>query len=151
QWREHHLDVLGVGGVQRVVVGALVAVVDTREVRAVRRPVGEASLAAVDARAAQTYGKAYRDVARAFERRWENSPDLVALPTTERHVIDVLDWATSCDVAVVPYGGVSSVVGGVEADLSTLGVITETWLRVHVGRLRPTDCTPRSPRPSATR
>ncbi|MGH3660191.1 MAG: FAD-binding oxidoreductase, partial [Micromonosporaceae bacterium] len=30
------------------------------------------------------------------------------------HIVDLLDWAASEDVAVVPYGGGSSVVGGVE-------------------------------------
>ncbi|MGH3647308.1 MAG: FAD-binding oxidoreductase, partial [Micromonosporaceae bacterium] len=30
------------------------------------------------------------------------------------HVVDLLDWAADADVAVVPYGGGSSVVGGVE-------------------------------------
>lgn len=73
---------------------------------------------AVPNRAAHTYGKSYRDVARAFERRWENPPDLVAFPTTEADVVDLLDWASHADVAVVPYGGGSSVVGGVEGDLS---------------------------------
>ncbi|MGA7689411.1 MAG: FAD-binding oxidoreductase [Jiangellales bacterium] len=71
------------------------------------------------ARVAHCYGKAYRDVARAFERRWENAPDLVAFPASEQQVIDLLDWAGSAEVAVVPYGGGSSVVGGVEADLSS--------------------------------
>lgn len=70
------------------------------------------------ARAAHCYGKAYRDVARAFERRWDNAPDLVAFPSSEQHVVDLLDWAGNAEVAVVPYGGGSSVVGGVEADLS---------------------------------
>ncbi len=69
-------------------------------------------------RAAHTYGKAFRDVARAYARRWENPPDVVARPRSEQEVIDILEWASSEDVAVVPYGGGSSVVGGVEADLS---------------------------------
>ncbi|MQA27696.1 MAG: FAD-binding protein [Micromonosporaceae bacterium] len=65
-------------------------------------------------RAGHTYGKAYRDVARALRGDFSNAPDLVAFPTGERDVVDILDWATGADVAVVPYGGGSSVVGGVE-------------------------------------
>lgn len=71
----------------------------------------------VAARAAHTYGKAFRDVARAYERRWENPPDLVAYPQAEGEVVDLLDWAVTNAVAVVPFGGGSSVVGGVEGDL----------------------------------
>lgn len=68
-------------------------------------------------RAAHTYGKAFRDVARAYERRWENPPDLVAFPQAEQEVVDLLDWGSSNGVALIPFGGGSSVVGGVEADL----------------------------------
>ena len=42
-------------------------------------------------------------------------PDWVAYPEDEQAVIDILDWAQSHDVAVIPYGGGSSVCGGVEA------------------------------------
>lgn len=65
-------------------------------------------------RASHTYGKAYRDVVRALRGRLDAPPDLVAYPATEADVVDVLDWAASERVAVVPYGGGSSVVGGVE-------------------------------------
>ncbi|MFE0515768.1 FAD-binding oxidoreductase [Streptomyces sp. NPDC058964] len=65
-------------------------------------------------RAAHTYGKAYRDVIRALEGDLAAAPDQVARPLTEQHVVDVLDWAADAGVAVVPYGGGSSVVGGVE-------------------------------------
>lgn len=65
-------------------------------------------------RAAHTYGKAYRDVVRALAGDLRAAPDLVAFPGSERDVVDLLDWACSAHVAVVPYGGGSSVVGGVE-------------------------------------
>ncbi|NLA37102.1 MAG: FAD-dependent oxidoreductase, partial [Actinobacteria bacterium] len=67
-------------------------------------------------RASHTYGKAYRDVVRALHRQLDNAPDLVARPTSERDVVDLLDWASRSDVAVIPFGGGSSVVGGVEYD-----------------------------------
>jgi alkyldihydroxyacetonephosphate synthase len=65
-------------------------------------------------RASHTYGKAYRDVVRALSGDLRAAPDAVAFPRTEAHVVGLLDWAGSAGVAVVPYGGGSSVVGGVE-------------------------------------
>ncbi|HCT77446.1 MAG TPA: FAD-binding oxidoreductase [Micromonosporaceae bacterium] len=65
-------------------------------------------------RAGHTYGKAYRDVIRALHGDLPNPPDVVAYPRTEEHIVDLLDWAGEANVAVIPYGGGSSVVGGVE-------------------------------------
>jgi alkyldihydroxyacetonephosphate synthase len=65
-------------------------------------------------RAGHTYGKAFRDVVRALAGDLAAAPDLVAYPVTEQDVADVLDWAGTTGVAVVPYGGGSSVVGGTE-------------------------------------
>lgn len=64
-------------------------------------------------RAGHSLGKAYRDVMRAL-RGQLNPPDFVAFPASEPDVVDLLDWAAANSVAVVPYGGGSSVVGGVE-------------------------------------
>ncbi|MFE0464950.1 FAD-binding oxidoreductase [Kitasatospora sp. NPDC058965] len=66
------------------------------------------------ARAAHAMGKAYRDVARALRGRPGRIPDLVARPTGDREVADLLEWAGEQGVAVIPFGGGSSVVGGVE-------------------------------------
>jgi alkyldihydroxyacetonephosphate synthase len=68
-------------------------------------------------RAGHTYGKAYRDIVRAFRGRYDNPPDLVARPRDERDIEALLEWATGAGVAVIPYGGGTSVVGGVEARL----------------------------------
>ncbi|MQA60569.1 MAG: FAD-binding protein [Actinophytocola sp.] len=65
-------------------------------------------------RASHTYGKAYRDVVRALHGGVAAAPDAVAFPNTEADVVAMLDWAGSNNVAVVPYGAGSSVVGGVE-------------------------------------
>ncbi|NLU76019.1 FAD-binding oxidoreductase [Streptomyces sp. HNM0575] len=65
-------------------------------------------------RAAHTYGKAYRDVVRALHGDLSAAPDLVAFPGTEAELVDLLDWAAARNVAAIPYGGGSSVVGGVE-------------------------------------
>ncbi|MFE4538670.1 FAD-binding oxidoreductase [Streptomyces scopuliridis] len=65
-------------------------------------------------RAAHAMGKAYRDVARALRGRPGRIPDLVARPTGDQEAADLLDWAGGHGVAVIPFGGGSSVVGGVE-------------------------------------
>ncbi|MEU3854868.1 FAD-binding oxidoreductase [Streptomyces sp. NPDC029554] len=66
------------------------------------------------ARAAHAMGKAYRDVIRALRGRPGRIPDLVAHPAGDQDVTDLLDWAGEHQVAVIPFGGGSSVVGGVE-------------------------------------
>ncbi len=65
-------------------------------------------------RAAHAYGRAYRDVVRLLRGALDNPPDLVAYPRTEPDVVAVLDWAAGAGVPVVPFGGGTSVVGGVE-------------------------------------
>lgn len=67
-----------------------------------------------EARASHAMGRAYRDVIRALRGRPGRIPDLVARPTADQDVADLLDWAGEHAVAVVPFGGGSSVVGGVE-------------------------------------
>ena len=65
-------------------------------------------------RAGHTYGKSFRDVVRALRRDFAHPPDLVAFPQTEEEVTAVLEWCAGANAAVIPYGGGSSVVGGVE-------------------------------------
>jgi alkyldihydroxyacetonephosphate synthase len=65
-------------------------------------------------RAGHTYGKAYRDVVRNLRGDLACPPDWVAFPRREDDVTAILDWAATQGVAVIPYGGGSSVVGGVE-------------------------------------
>jgi alkyldihydroxyacetonephosphate synthase len=65
-------------------------------------------------RAAHTHGKAFRDVVRNLHGRLDDPPDLVVRPRTEQDVVRVLDWCSADAVAVIPYGGGSSVVGGIE-------------------------------------
>jgi alkyldihydroxyacetonephosphate synthase len=65
-------------------------------------------------RARHTYGRSYRDVVRALARDFSEPPDWVAFPRDESEVADVLDWCSASRCAVIPFGGGSSVVGGVE-------------------------------------
>src|ERR1700735_2436467 len=65
-------------------------------------------------RAGHTYGKGSRDIRRAFRRDYPNPIDVVAFPRDEKELIRVLEWCDGAQIAAVPYGGGSSVVGGVE-------------------------------------
>ncbi len=65
-------------------------------------------------RLSHAMGKAYRDVVRGFRGIYERTPDLVAFPAGEDDLRRVLDWCQERRLAVIPYGGGSSVVGGVE-------------------------------------
>lgn len=87
-----------------------------------------------EVRVRSTYGRAYPDILRGFRGDFSNAPDLVARPTTEDEVVALLGWAEGAGVAVVPRGGGTSVVGGVEAafdapsmvlDLTGLDAIVE--------------------------
>jgi alkyldihydroxyacetonephosphate synthase len=66
------------------------------------------------ARASRAYGKAYRDVVRAFRGQFDHPPDVVASPRSEDELVDVLDWCADAGAAAIPFGGGTSVVGGVE-------------------------------------
>lgn len=66
------------------------------------------------ARATHALGKAYRDVVRGFRGDFGSAPDFVAYPRGEADVERVLEWAQQHRVAVIPYGGGTSVVGGIE-------------------------------------
>jgi len=65
-------------------------------------------------RAGHTYGKSYRDIVRGARGEFESPPDFVATPRSEQDVVAILDWCGGEQVAAIPYGGGSSVCGGVE-------------------------------------
>jgi len=68
-------------------------------------------------RALHAYGRSYRDVVRAFRGRFDHPPDVVAHPEDERQVAEVLEWCAGEGAAAIPFGGGTSVVGGVEPRL----------------------------------
>jgi alkyldihydroxyacetonephosphate synthase len=68
-------------------------------------------------RASHTYGRSFRDLVRAFRRDYAPVPDLVAFPRGEGELVSVLEWCSDAGVAAIPFGGGSSVVGGVEPDV----------------------------------
>ncbi|MBK5105779.1 MAG: FAD-binding protein [Burkholderiales bacterium] len=61
-----------------------------------------------------SFGRSVHDLARMIHRRdFSNPPDVVAYPKTEQDIAGLLDWCGANDVAAIPFGGGSSVVGGV--------------------------------------
>jgi alkyldihydroxyacetonephosphate synthase len=73
------------------------------------------SEASDEARASHAYGKSYLDTIRAFRGRYDHAPCFVSRARSEADVSAVLEWAAGAGAAVIPYGGGTSVVGGVEA------------------------------------
>ena len=82
----------------------------------IKPPAGLEELFAADRyeRVAHALGKAYRDVVRGFRGQIDDPPDLVAHPRDEGDVARILEWCEADRVAAIPYGGGTSVVGGVE-------------------------------------
>lgn len=71
--------------------------------------------AATDAdRMRHAYGRSFLDTVRAFRGRYDHLPDGVAYPESDADVERALEWAAGANCAVVPYGGGTSVCGGVE-------------------------------------
>jgi len=62
-------------------------------------------------------GKAYRDIVRGYRGSFDHPPDLVAFPASGEQVEQVLAIAADADAVVIPFGGGTSVVGGVEPRL----------------------------------
>jgi len=59
-------------------------------------------------------GKGYPDLIRMRSGEFENAPDAVVYPSSEEEVSMVLEICAHDGIAVVPFGGGTSVVGGVE-------------------------------------
>ncbi|MDZ4741263.1 MAG: FAD-binding oxidoreductase [Alphaproteobacteria bacterium] len=110
--------------------------VDEFSLRATRLapPAALAGICRSDAyeRLVHAYGKSYPDSVRMFQRHVPCPPDVVAYPANEGDVAAVLEWAASANAAVIPFGGGSSVVGGVECDVGEAyaGVISLDMARM---------------------
>lgn len=109
------------------------------------------SLAAICAsdphtRLVHALGKSFPDAVRVFDRKIPHAPDVVAFPRNEKQVAAVMDWAASAKAALVPFGGGSSVVGGVEpaVDGKYRGAVTLST--VHLDKVVEIDKTSRAAR-----
>jgi alkyldihydroxyacetonephosphate synthase len=82
-------------------------------------PASLAEICASDdhARASHALGKSYCDIVDGFRGRFEHPPDFVARPREEQDVERLLEWCAEQRVAAIPFGGGTSVVGGVTPDV----------------------------------
>ncbi|MDP6410184.1 MAG: FAD-binding oxidoreductase [Planctomycetota bacterium] len=67
------------------------------------------------ARLLHSMGKSSRDLLHLRMGRVPHAPDAVLFPESAEEVAEALAWAGREDVAVIPFGGGTSVVGGVDA------------------------------------
>ncbi|WP_297167554.1 FAD-binding oxidoreductase [Thermogemmatispora sp.] len=70
------------------------------------------------------YGASFPDSARAFARDFSHPPDVVAYPRAIQDITALLDWSYANDIVVIPFGGGTSVVGGVEPPVAAERVLT---------------------------
>ncbi|HEY1689143.1 MAG TPA: FAD-binding oxidoreductase [Solirubrobacteraceae bacterium] len=88
----------------------------------------------VHARASHALGKSYRDVVLGMRGRFEHPPDVVALPGDERELEAVLEWCAHSGAVAIPFGGGTSVVGGVEPRLPS-GTSCNGVVSIDISRL----------------
>jgi alkyldihydroxyacetonephosphate synthase len=65
-------------------------------------------------RASHTYGRSYRDIVRGHAGDFSAAPSFVVFPENVTDIVATFDWCASAGMPLVPFGGGSSVVGGVE-------------------------------------
>lgn len=100
-------------------------------------------------RALHAYGRSFLDSAKMFRGDFRRAPDVVAYPRSEEDIRALIDWCSSIDAAVIPFGGGSSVVGGVNAEIEGpyTGVVTiDMW---YMNRVLEVDPVSRSVRAQA--
>jgi alkyldihydroxyacetonephosphate synthase len=103
---------------------------EKRDLEALRRAAGDGTFVTeAPVRAQYSFGKGYCDVVRLRRGEVTNPTDAVVWPETEEQVAAVLDAAAERGIAVVPFGGGTSVVGGLEAAQDRPSVT------LHLGRL----------------
>ncbi|WP_239456345.1 FAD-binding oxidoreductase [Nocardioides solisilvae] len=112
---------------------------DDEALDAVRTMLGaEHVLTDATTRRLRTRGKSTPDLLKARMGWFEEAPDAVVRPADADEVATVLAWATEHRVAVVPFGGGTSVTGGLVADLAPGGPGTHLVAAVSLdlGRMR---------------
>src|SRR5450830_939601 len=93
------------------------------------------------------YGRSVHDLARMIHRRdFSNPPDVIAYPRDENEIRAVLDWCGANDLAAIPFGGGSSVVGGVNPPTDERYRGTVTIDLKHFNRVLEVDKTSQSAR-----
>ncbi|HVZ08327.1 FAD-binding oxidoreductase [Rhodopila sp.] len=75
-------------------------------------------------RALHAHSKGYTDYVRIMLNRFASAPDVVAYPETEQDIAAVMAWADGAGAVVIPFGGGSSVCGGVTPPADGPAVVT---------------------------
>jgi alkyldihydroxyacetonephosphate synthase len=80
-----------------------------------------------------SFGQSQPDSIRTFARDYAHAPDVVAYPSNADDIRAIYDWAGDAGAAVIPYGGGSSVVGGVTPDVGDrfAGTVTVNMARLN--------------------
>jgi len=80
-----------------------------------------------------SYGSSFPDSVRVFARDFSNPPDVIAYPRHAQDILALLDWCHDAGAAVIPFGGGTSVVGGVEPPRDSPAVVTVDMQRMEPG------------------
>ncbi len=98
--------------------------------------VGKEHVSAADAdRLPRAGGKSTPDLLRRRSREAQDAPDAVVLPGSEQEVAAVLAVCAERRIAVVPFGGGTSVVGGLDPERGGLAAVVSLDLRRFDGLL----------------
>ncbi|MDQ2907598.1 MAG: FAD-binding oxidoreductase [Chloroflexota bacterium] len=71
-----------------------------------------------------SYGYSFLDSVRIFARDFSHPPDVIAYPRNAQDIVNLLDWCNDAGAAVIPFGGGTSVVGGIEPPAGYPAVVT---------------------------
>ncbi|MFJ6138733.1 FAD-binding oxidoreductase [Kitasatospora sp. NPDC092286] len=100
------------------------------DLKALAAVVGEAHLSAADAdRLPRAGGKSTPDLLRRRSRAPQDAPDAVVLPGSEDEIAAVLALCAERRIAVVPFGGGTSVVGGLDPERGGFTAVVSLDLR----------------------
>jgi len=76
-----------------------------------------------------SYGKSYRDLLRARRGELRRVPDVVAFPGSHKEVETLVAIASARGAAIIPFGGGTNIVGGIEPSPGAPGVVLTVNLR----------------------
>ncbi|GAA2811548.1 FAD-binding oxidoreductase [Kitasatospora sp. CM 4170] len=100
------------------------------DLKALAAVVGEAHVSAADAdRLPRAGGKSTPDLLRRRSREPQDAPDAVVLPGSEDEITALLALCAERRIAVVPFGGGTSVVGGLDPERGGLAAVVSLDLR----------------------
>ena len=78
-----------------------------------------------------SYEASFPDSVRIFARDFSHPPDVIAYPRHVQDVLALLDWCGDVGAAIIPFGGGTSVVGGVEPPRDFPAIVTVDMTRMN--------------------